>query len=132
MLECLVLGDSIAVGTSWYKPHCEVHAKVGINSRDWNRRWLTHTMSANKVIISLGSNDWNPNITREEIEKLRGSIKANRVIWLIPAIKPTIRQVVKDVAAKHGDGMIDLVNIPRGPDHVHPTRVGYHMIANRT
>ena len=131
MLECLILGDSIAVGTGWAKPHCEVHAKVGINSSNWNRTWLTN-LSANKVIISLGANDWSPITTSHELTRLREHITAKRVIWLIPPNNPSIRNVVMSIAKANGDGTIDLLSIPRGPDHIHPTGAGYHMIANMT
>jgi lysophospholipase L1-like esterase len=132
LLSCLVLGDSIAVGTQIYKPYCEVHAKVGINSYDWNRHWLTQDISADKVIISLGSNDWSANVTRRELEKLRSHITAKKVIWLIPAIKPVIRSVVESIALANGDGMIDLLSIPRGSDGIHPTATGYREIGRLT
>jgi len=133
MLECLVLGDSIGVGIGMYKHHCEVHAKVSINSVNWNRRWLTQQISANKVIISLGSNDWSGPVTRHELELLRSHVTAgSRVTWIVPAIKPAIRAVVESIARANGDGMIDLLSIPRGPDGVHPTGAGYNMIAKLT
>lgn len=133
MLTCLILGDSIAVGTSMYKPHCEVHAKVGINSSAWNKRWLTSSISADEIIISLGSNDWSASVTKHELTLLRSHIApGKRVIWYIPAIKPNIRSVVESVALANGDGLIDLLSIPRGPDGIHPTGTGYRMLSKMT
>ena len=52
VLSCLVLGDSIAVGTAMYKPHCELHAKVGINSLAWTQHYLTNDLGANKLLLA--------------------------------------------------------------------------------
>jgi len=57
MLECLILGDSIAVGVAQFRPECVAYAKGGINSRQWVNSYITKNRSANTVIISLGSND---------------------------------------------------------------------------
>ena len=132
MIECLILGDSIGVGIGMYKHGCEVHAKVGINSTAWNHRWLVNHISSDLVIISLGSNDWSATVTGHELELLRRHITARRVIWIIPAIKPAIRSAVESIAHTNGDGTIDLLSVPRGPDHVHPTGTGYAWIANHT
>jgi len=35
MIECLILGDSIAVGIGQMRPECVVQAKSGINSEDY-------------------------------------------------------------------------------------------------
>jgi lysophospholipase L1-like esterase len=60
MLECLILGDSLAVGVGQVRTECVTHAKSGINSYDYVNRYLLHTKGdtqAKHVIISLGSND---------------------------------------------------------------------------
>ena len=38
MLECLIVGDSIAVGTAMARPECVSLSKGGINSSQWNRQ----------------------------------------------------------------------------------------------
>ena len=129
MVHCIVDGDSIGVGIGMYKHNCEVHAVTGINSLAWNRRFLVQNISADQVIISLGSNDWDAIITRRELVRLRYHITAGKVTWIIPAIKPAIRAVVESIAHINGDGMIDLLSVPLSPDHVHPTGTGYAMIA---
>ena len=53
--DCLILGDSIAVGVAQNLPQCEMVAKVGLNTDQMLRR-STHWIS-DTVIISLGSND---------------------------------------------------------------------------
>lgn len=132
MVGCIIDGDSIAVGIGMYKHNCEVHAQVSINSSAWNRKYLVQHISSDLVIISLGSNDWSATVTGHELELLRSHITARRVIWIIPAIKPTIRSVVESIAHTNGDGTIDLLSVPRGPDHVHPTGSGYDWIAKHT
>jgi len=130
MVSCEIIGDSIAAGIAMYKHNCEVHAQVGINSATWNRRWLVNNIAADHVIISLGSNDWDTTETRRALFVLRSHITAARVTWLIPAIKPDIRDVIERIALHNGDGMIDLIAFPRGTDHVHPTGAGYALIAS--
>ena len=38
MIECLIVGDSIAVGVSQVRHECMSIAKSGINSSDWNKQ----------------------------------------------------------------------------------------------
>ena len=57
MLECLIVGDSIAVGVSQVRPECQSIAKSGINSRDWNNKHLHKLKPARTLVISLGAND---------------------------------------------------------------------------
>ena len=38
MIDCLIVGDSIAVGTHQFKPECVAYAKGGINSWQWNKQ----------------------------------------------------------------------------------------------
>jgi hypothetical protein len=40
MLECLILGDSIAVGTHQFRPDCVSYSKGGWNTKQWNRDYL--------------------------------------------------------------------------------------------
>ena len=58
MLECLIIGDSIAVGTSRARPECVAYVQGGINSYQWVNKFVNNSpYIANTVIISLGSND---------------------------------------------------------------------------
>jgi hypothetical protein len=40
MLECLVLGDSIAVGTQQFAKECQLQGKGGINTWQFNKMYL--------------------------------------------------------------------------------------------
>ena len=63
MLDCLIMGDSLAVGVGQIRKECVTYAKSGINSYDYVNRHVLHTNGSDKqaktVIISLGSNDTN-------------------------------------------------------------------------
>lgn len=134
MTSCIILGDSIAVGTGWAMPQCTTRAQKGISSINFNRKWLK-TYSDRKVIISLGTNDKSLSSddaeqTKIELIKLRRNIISNDVTWLIPAIKPLTRNAVYNVAYMFGDKTIDLLNISLSRDGIHPTIKGYHSLAN--
>jgi len=127
MFECLLLGDSIAVGLYHKIPHCESLSKGGWNTAQWNRDYLKYDLTAQTVIISLGSNDHKGIKTQEELERLREKVTAGRVFWILPAIKPDIQRIVKVVAALHGDTVVPITRLQ--PDGVHPSWAGYKELA---
>jgi lysophospholipase L1-like esterase len=135
MIECLILGDSIAKGISDIRKECVAYVKSGINSYDYVNRHVLYTQGNNQaktIIISLGSNDLKNINTFEELDTLRQIIKADRVYWIIPNIKETKRRAVWDVANKYHDWVIDARGYDRSPDTVHPTYKGYKAIAEET
>ena len=136
MLECLILGDSLAVGVGQIRKECTTYAVSGINSYDYVNRHILYTRSNHKeaktVIISLGSNDYKSINTYEELLTLRQLVKADRVYWILPAIKDTKRNNVKKVADKFNDFIIDSRSHELSPDGVHPTYKGYKSIAKKT
>lgn len=138
MLECLILGDSIAQGIANHRPECVEYAHVGWNSQRFNRRYNTTQLDANTVVISLGTND-NGNIdTYEQLSVLRSRIDARRVIWIMPsAINPRsganlsiIQSSIRGIARANGDSIL---TIPRPmADRYHPAGLGYKNLADRT
>ena len=130
MIECLIVGDSIAVGTAHFRPECAVMAKSGINSQDWNERYFHDQLQSDTVIISLGSNDLKTLNTFKEIILLRSRIKARRVFWILPANKPQKVELIRMVATEYKDTIIPIPNVSK--DHVHPTPQGYRELAERT
>lgn len=130
MLECLILGDSIAVGTHTTRPECVAYAKGGINSWQWNKTHGGKDLAAKTVIISLGSNDHPGVKTRYELERIRDRITADRVYWILPAIKPNIQEIVEDVANQHRDWIIRIPDVSK--DGIHPTGKGYRKIGEIT
>jgi lysophospholipase L1-like esterase len=135
MLECLVLGDSLAVGVGQIRKECVTYAKSGINSYDYVNRHILHTQGntqAKTVIISLGSNDSQNIKTYEELDTLRQLVKADRVYWILPAIKDPKRDNVRRVSEKYNDVVIDSRKHELSPDGVHPTYKGYKTISEKT
>ena len=130
MIECLILGDSIAVGTAHFRPECAVMAKSGINSRDWNEKHYHDQLKSDTVIISLGSNDLKTLNTFKEIILLRSRIKARRVFWILPANKPQKVELIRMVAAEYKDTLVPIPNVSK--DRVHPTTQGYRELAKST
>ena len=138
MIDCIILGDSIAVGTHLQKPECVSYSKGGINSWQWNKMFGSNNLSANTVIISLGSNDHKYIKTYDELQKLRSKVKASRVFWILPngnlkasgVSIETIQHLVKEVAAQHGDTVLPITRVQ--PDGIHPSWAGYKELADKT
>ena len=130
MLECLIIGDSIAVGTKHVRPECVSYAKSGWNSSQWNDAYSSKPLVANTVIISLGSNDLKNIDTKKELEIIRDRAKAQRVFWILPAIKPRVQDIVYEIAIENDDVVIPIRSLQK--DKVHPDLNGYKQIAKRT
>ena len=130
MLECLIVGDSIAVGTQMFAKECASYAKGGINSKQWVDKNIGNMpLQAKHVIISLGSNDHKYIKTESELETIRQLTKADRVYWIMPAIKPNIQEIVRKVATKYGDVIIPITKLQ--PDGIHPSWSGYKEIVEK-
>ena len=130
MIECLLIGDSIAVGIAKHRPECQVIAKVGINSKNWVNKNITKELSAETVIISLGSNDHKKINTLKELFVIREVITARHVYWIIPASNPDLQEMVEIVADKFEDKILRIPEVSK--DKVHPTTNGYKSLANST
>jgi len=133
MLECLIVGDSIAVGVSQVRPECQSIAKSGINSSDWNKKHLHKLKPARTLIISLGANDLGIN-TEGHVRSLRTNAQADRVFWLLPSqrLKPRQVEAVRQVAAEFGDTVIPRPESNISSDGVHPTYRGYKILGDQT
>lgn len=134
MLECMVIGDSIAVGVSHFRKECTTIAKSGINSTNWNKVYFDRIQPSKSIIISLGSNDYQGINTYENLLKLRKKISDSKVYWIMPNehIKRIARKDVERVAIEFGDHMIERPLKMMSPDGIHPTYAGYEDIAKRT
>lgn len=126
MLECLILGDSIAVGIQHYRKDCDKIAKVGINSHQFVRKYAKHTLSAETVVISLGTNDSPDMNTYDALTKLRSKVKAKKVFWILPVKFTEARDHVEIVAAEHGDTVIRIPYVSK--DGIHPSMAGYQRL----
>jgi len=130
MLECLIVGDSIAVGTQMFAKECVAYAKGGINSKQWvDKNVGNMPLQAKHVIISLGSNDHQYIKTEAELDMIRQLTKADRVYWIMPAIKPNIQEIVRKIATKYGDVIIPITKLQ--PDGIHPSWASYKEIVEK-
>lgn len=129
MIECLILGDSIATGIAYHRPDCVVEAKVGINSKDYldevYRRF--NIVDSEKTIISLGSNDgyvesYGPMLAIRELIK-------GDVIWVLSSNNEESRVAALQIAKQYSDSVIDTSSYPLSKDGVHPTGKGYKLIS---
>jgi lysophospholipase L1-like esterase len=132
MFECLILGDSIAVGVKNARPECQGVAVVGINTKTFIGRF-GDKRQAKTIIISLGSNDLGNRIDLD-LEKYREKLTADRVIWILPseAKRPREREFVIWVAKRFNDATINIPNDHLEADGIHPTAVGYNALAKQT
>ena len=124
MLQCHIVGDSIALGTGNWAPHCLTQATIGISSPAYAATHV-YNVRLDLAVISLGSNDGNSH-TIDAIEAVRERIDA-RVVWLLPAVGA--RAAVQAVARRHGDQILDVLPWV-GSDGVHPTPEGYRALAH--
>lgn len=129
MLECLIVGDSIAVGIHQHRPECVVRASVGITSTAWNKRFGSSVLPAQHTIISLGTNDWLADKTFQEILQLRAKI-TGQVTWILPANGTERQTPVVKVAQMYND--VTLVITQTAKDGVHPTGSEYRRLAEQT
>jgi lysophospholipase L1-like esterase len=131
MIDCLIMGDSIAVGTHQARPECVAYAKGGWNTSQWNRDYLKNDLTAKTVIISLGSNDHKGVKTKAELQRIREKVGTTaRVFWILPAIKPEIQSIVSDMAKEYGDTVLPITRLQK--DGVHPSWAGYKELAEKT
>ena len=136
MLECLIVGDSIAVGTKMFMPECQLQGKGGINTWQFNKMYKG-SFYADTVIISLGSNDHKGVKTYDELFEMRQRVGAKNVFWVLPAGNlpaggvpiAKIQSIVKEIASSYGDTVLPITRLQ--PDGIHPSWAGYKDIAEK-
>lgn len=136
MIDCMIIGDSIAVGTAMYRPDCVSHSRGGWNSWQWNRDYLpaVATKPAKTLIISLGANDHSGVKSEQELRRMRASVKADRVFWIDPGQdrKPVPHDAIVRIAKEYGDTVLARPKEHMSSDGVHPTGRGYKLLGEQT
>ena len=136
MIDCMIIGDSIAVGTAMARPECVSYAKGGWNSWQWNKDYLSKASAqpAQTVIISLGANDHKGVKTEQELRKMRETIKASRVFWISPGKerKPVPQDAIERIAKEYGDIVLPRPQGHMSADGIHPTGRGYKLLGEQT
>lgn len=130
MFDCLILGDSIAVGVAQQRPECVAYTKGGWNSWQWNKAYIRKDLQSKIVMISLGSNDHDGVHSFKELLKLRESIDAKEVFWVMPAIKPNVQDHIRIIAKNFNDTILYIPELSK--DGIHPTSRGYRILAGQT
>jgi lysophospholipase L1-like esterase len=130
-MSCLIIGDSIAQGVAEIRKDCRSYTKVGISTLAWSKKWLEKIdFVSDTVFISLGSNDLYGRLedVADELYHIRADIGYDRkVIWVLPAIKPWVQDLITEVAYEYGDTMLQIPSLSK--DGVHPTYSGYKALA---
>jgi hypothetical protein len=137
MLECIVLGDSIAVGTQQFAKECQLQGRGGINTWQFNKMY-PGSFYAETVIISLGSNDHQYVKTYDQLFEMRQRVGAKNVFWVLPAgnLKASnvpierIQGFIREIAYSYGDTVLPIRGLQ--PDGIHPSWAGYKDIVERT
>jgi hypothetical protein len=138
MLECLIIGDSIAVGTHQVRQECALVGKGGINTWQFNKYYSHKIRPAETVIISLGSNDHIGVNSFRELLSMREQVVGKRVFWILPAgnlkasnvdIK-SIQDMIEIIARNFGDTILPIPRLQS--DKIHPSWAGYKELAEKT
>lgn len=131
MIDCLIIGDSIAVGTKMFRPECIDYAQGGITSHGWDKKFGHNKLEATTVIISLSTNDWEKANTLDKLRTIRQRVKADRVYWIEPNVesKPQAVNYVRTIAKEFGDVVLPTTRWQK--DKIHPSWAGYKDLAER-
>jgi hypothetical protein len=135
MLDCLIIGDELAIGVAMNKPHCAVAAKPYINSQTWVETSLDLVVSSKTTIISLMTHD-DPSInSKENLIDIRSRVTSGKVFWIMPLEVPGpnfMKQIIVDLAKINNDAIIYISPTERKEvGDIHPTEEGYNNIAKR-
>lgn len=126
-MSCVIMGDSIAVGTQLFYKECLLLGKSGITSQQWNNLYKINNISVDTVVISLGTNDHKNIDTKKELLKIRQQIISKNVIWILPPINTFfIQNIVRHIAFMYNDKIVEIQFLQN--DKIHPTPNGYKQI----
>lgn len=136
MIDCMIIGDSIAVGVSMVRKECVSYSKGGWNSWQWNKDYLHVAIQKpyQTIIISLGANDHPGVKTENELRKMRININGKRVFWIDPGQdrKPVQHEAIMRIAKEYGDTVLPRPKDNMSKDGIHPTGKGYKVLAEQT
>ena len=118
MIDCVAIGDSIAVGVG-KQLGCEMRAFVGYSSTKIIK--LANGKYHKVCIISAGSNDpKNPNLDKNLLS-IRKAVNCSFVVWILPVDKYAKATVLK-IATKDS-----VISFKPSVDNIHP--VNYNTLA---
>jgi hypothetical protein len=132
------MGEGVAYGLSHIKRKYPIEFQSIAKSSTTTYYWNSYTAldkkildyNPNVVMIILGTNEWNGvnSSTKLRIMKLHKQLEdlGVQVVWVTPPVKKASKffDIVHDIYGVFTYDSRNL-NVPRGPDHVHPTPKGY-------
>ena len=140
----LVLGDSLAVGTApffaklaaQFGMDSQRQAKVGTTIAQWLN--VDTSLQPTLAIVSLGTNDTKTSTPVDMIVSEVGALVSRlqaggaEVVWMLPPALPFSDRGITDAIQATGIRSFDSrrLDIPRGPDGLHPTVKGYAQWAS--
>ncbi|TGX49214.1 hypothetical protein E5A73_20060 [Sphingomonas gei] len=124
MFECLILGDSTALGAgrainATHIVRCDVLAVEGASAAQI-LTWPRAPKRYSTIIVAVGSNDAPTPPLRRALVRIRVGLAARRVIWLLPYARSNAA-IVNSIAISFADESLDLAQFP-SRDRVHPSR----------
>ena len=122
MLACLFIGDSIAVDTAArlhaaLQDRCAIVARKGASTSGITEMVPAATFYT--AVVSSGSNDAGSIDLAKRLNRLRLSLSARYVLWILPYDRRAA-QFVRWTAARHGDNVVDLAGLATR-DRIHPS-----------
>lgn len=118
MIDCLIIGDSIAQGVSQFEKQCVSYTQVGISPKNFNQKYSNkYPKDKATTVISLGSN--NPGSKEalvQDLSKTRNTLTSQKIIWILPH-NNRLKGIVREVAEHFGD---EYVEFEVSKDNVHP------------
>ena len=127
--SCAFVGDSIAQGAHTFAPKCYSAAYNGITSTGWTKK-IKETIAANKIIVSIGTNDWDTNKAEQSIRQLRTKLLSQKILWIAPGENFFARDIVLRVAQEFGDKVYERPTESLAKDGIHFHPSGYKKIAS--
>ena len=122
MMDCVAIGDSIAVGTG-KELGCEIRAYIGAPSSRIVS--MAHGNYRAVCVLSAGSNDpLNPKLSIN-LREIREKAKCSSYKWIVP-INKNAAAMVKQVADSYGD---ETITFTPSKDNVHP--LNYNEIVKK-
>ena len=128
-LDCLVMGDSIAVGISQFSD-CHTASSNSVSSKTWLAQYYyVLYYPAKSVFVALGTNDDYYPESKKTLYRIRQAIRSKNVTWLAPKLNLPARKAVEEIAKEFGDQVFEGPKNSLAPDGIHYTPDGYKTIA---